>query len=67
MRALSFDIEKKLVGYCGIYCRRCDYYTGEIQRIGKEAFSLVERHKEFEIFVKASGEFDYNDFIKGIK
>jgi len=67
MTDLSLDFEKKLVAYCGIYCRNCDYYTGKIAKIGKQALDLVKKHTEFKIIAEQDEAFNYDDFIKGVE
>jgi len=61
-RKVTYDLEKKLVAYCGIYCRECDYYTGAIAKVGKELYELLKRHSEFELFETIP--IKYEDFLK---
>ena len=62
-----FEKEKDLIGYCGLYCRLCDYYTGEIRNVARRALEMIEKHAELEIFAKVSGEFSYEELKRGLR
>jgi len=63
----KYEEELKLIGYCGIYCRLCDYFTGKFREVGRQALEIVEKHPELKIFAEYSKEFNYEDFVKGLR
>ena len=43
---VTYEFERSLVGYCGLYCRFCDYYTNALAKASKNLLNLVEAHGE---------------------
>lgn len=62
-----YKFEKDLVAYCGIYCRKCDYYTNSMANAAKALLSYVEKHGELKDIVNTSKSCDYEEFLKGLK
>ncbi len=62
-----FEKEAELIGYRGIYCRLCDYFTGEIRNVARRALEMVEKHGELKIFAEKTGAFNYEELVRGLK
>lgn len=63
----GYERESGLVAYCGIYCRQCDYHTGNIKNTAKNLLTLVNRHGELKLFAAATENIDYDNLVKGIE
>jgi len=64
---MKYDYEKLLIGYCGLYCRVCDYYTGYLTKAAEELLKIVEKHAEIKEIFEKSKICDYEEFIKGLR
>ena len=62
-----FEKEAELIGYRGIYCRLCDYFTGKIRNVARRALEMVEKHGELKIFAEKTGAFNYEELVRGLK
>jgi hypothetical protein len=63
----DYEREGELVAYCGIYCRLCDYFTGEIRDSAQDLLAITEKHTELKLFAETSKAFDYDNFVEGLK
>jgi len=63
----GYEKESELIAYCGLYCRLCDYYTGEIRDSARRLLEVVEKHSELRIFAEASKACDFENLVKGVK
>ncbi len=65
---VNLRFEKYLVGYCGYYCRKCDYYTGVLRDNARGMLNLVEKHGELEGIASSSGlNLDFRNFVKCLR
>ena len=62
----SLDLEKNLVGYCGIYCRKCDYYTGSLRDAARRLMAFVQRHGELRKLAEIEG-MEYDEFMRFLR
>lgn len=52
-----YKMEKRLIAYCGIYCRTCDWYNGTIRNSAKKLLEIVEKHGELKAVAEMEKSF----------
>lgn len=62
----NLNFEKNLVGYCGVYCRKCDYYTGSLRDAARRLLTFVERHGELRKAAEMEG-MEYDTFARFLR
>ena len=63
----AYKEEGRLVAYCGLYCHRCDWYTGVIREAAGQLLGLMEKHDELAGIAKETGACDFEEFMRGLR
>ena len=64
MDHISYEYEKNLVAFCGLYCRECVYYKNVFRIRAKDLLSEVEKNEWIKnVWESLDAPFDADDFI----
>ncbi|RLA93243.1 MAG: hypothetical protein DRG69_07450 [Deltaproteobacteria bacterium] len=55
---------KRFISFCGSYCKKCPWFTGELRNIFQEAAFAFE---EYGLERRLEGKVDINEFKKGFE
>ena len=58
--------EARLIGYCGLYCHRCDWFTGEISDTAKKLLDMLEKYKAVGLLLEEHGICDVEELKRGL-
>ena len=65
---ISYEFEKNLVGFCGLYCRECIYYKNIFQIKAKDFFDEIKNHDEIRlVWESLNAPFDIDQFVAGLQ
>jgi len=66
--SVSYEFEMNLVGFCGLYCRECDYYKNIFGNKAKDLLAEIEKSKWIKTVWKSlDAPFDADHFIEALK
>jgi hypothetical protein len=68
MNHISYEYEKNLVGYCGIYCRDCVYYKNIFGMRAKDLLTDVKKNEWVKmVWETLDAPFDVDNFMAGLE